>query len=59
MTIQSDGKILVHGVINPPEVKTVRASTQIVFWTGHAGEVQLSFNGKNVPLSGGAYAATC
>ena len=54
VTIKSDGKILVQGVIQPPEVKTIRATTQIVFWTGNAGALELSFNGTNIPLRGGA-----
>jgi len=53
VTIKSDGKILVQGVIQPPEVKTIRATTQIVFWTGNAGALELSFNGTNIPLRGG------
>ena len=51
--IKSDGKVLVHGVLNPADVKTVRATDKVVFWTGNAGEVELSFNGKNVPLNSG------
>ena len=53
VSVKSDGKILLRGVIHPSEVKTIRASNQIVFWTGNAGVVEVSFNGKNVPLSGG------
>jgi cytoskeleton protein RodZ len=53
ISIKSDGKFVMHGVIKPPEVKTVRATNQVVFWTGNAGAVEVSFNGKNVPLSGG------
>ena len=51
--IKSDGKVLVRGVIKPPDVKTIHATNKVVFWTGNAGEVELSFNGKNVPLTGG------
>ena len=51
--IKSDGKVLVSGVMNPSEVKTVHATSKVVFWTGNAGEVELSFNGKDVPLNGG------
>jgi cytoskeleton protein RodZ len=54
VSIKSDGKILVQGIIQPPEVKTIRATTQIVFWTGNAGALELSFNGTNIPLRGGA-----
>ena len=53
VSISSDGKVLVRGVIKPPEVKTVHATNKVVFWTGNAGEVEVSFNGKNVPLTGG------
>ncbi len=53
VSIKSDGKVLVRGVIKPPEVKTIHATNEVVFWTGNAGEVEISFNGKNVPLTGG------
>lgn len=52
VSIRSDGKVAMHGLLKPPEVKTVHASNQVVFWTGHAGDVEVSFNGKNVPLTG-------
>ncbi len=51
--IKSDGKVLVHGVMDPTDVKTIHATNKVVFWTGNAGVVELSFNGKNVPLNGG------
>ena len=51
--IKSDGKVLVRGVMNPADVKTIHATNKVVFWTANAGEVELSFNGRNVPLSGG------
>jgi cytoskeletal protein RodZ len=54
VSIKSDGKYVVRGIIRPPDVKTVRASSQVVFYTGNAGAVDVSFNGKNVPLTGGA-----
>lgn len=53
VSVQSDGKVVVRGVIKPPDVKTVHATGQVVFWTGNAGAVEVSFNGKNVPLPGG------
>lgn len=53
VSIKSDGKFVVRGIIQPPDVKTVRATDQIVFWTGNAGAVEVSFNGKSVPLTGG------
>ncbi len=50
VSIKSDGKFVVRGIIKPPDVKTIRASSQVVFYTGNAGAVEVSFNGKNVPL---------
>jgi cytoskeleton protein RodZ len=54
VSIKSDGKYVVRGIIRPPDVKTIRSDSQVVFYTGNAGAVEVSFNGKNVPLSGGA-----
>lgn len=51
--IKSDGKVLVRGVMNPADVKTIHATNKIVFWTANAGELELLFNGKNVPLNNG------
>jgi cytoskeleton protein RodZ len=53
VSIESDGKFVVRGIIKPPDVKVIHATNQLVFWTGNAGDVDLSFNGKNVPVSGG------
>jgi cytoskeleton protein RodZ len=50
VSIKSDGKFVVRGIIKPPDVKTIRASSQVVFFTGNAGALEVSFNGKNVPL---------
>jgi cytoskeleton protein RodZ len=53
VSVKSDGKFVVRGIIKPPDVKTIRATGQLIFWTGNAGALEVSFNGKNVPLSGG------
>jgi len=53
VSVKSDGKFVVRGIIRPPDVKTIRASNQLVFWTGNSGAVEVSFNGKGVPLPGG------
>jgi cytoskeleton protein RodZ len=53
VSIKSDGQFKVRGIIAPPDVKTIRATDQIVFWTGNAGAVEVSFNGQRVPLAGG------
>jgi cytoskeleton protein RodZ len=54
VSVKSDGKFVVRGIIRPPDVKTIRATSQVVFWTGNAGAVEVSFNGKSVPLPGDA-----
>jgi cytoskeleton protein RodZ len=53
VSIKSDGKYVVRGIIKAPEVKTVRANQQVVFYTGNAGAVDVSFNGQPVALTGG------
>jgi len=53
VSIKSDGKFAVRGIIGPPDVKTIHATEQVVFWTGNAGAVEVSFNGQPVPLAGG------
>jgi cytoskeleton protein RodZ len=53
VSIKSDGKFAVRGIIRSPDVKTVHASDQVVVWTGNAGAVEVSFNGQPVPLAGG------
>lgn len=53
VSVKSDGGYVVRGIIRPPDVKTIHANSQVVFYTGNAGAVEVSFNGKNVPLTGG------
>ena len=53
VSIKSDGKYTVRGIISPNDVKTVHATDQIILWTGNAGAVEISFNGQRVPLEGG------
>jgi cytoskeleton protein RodZ len=53
VSIKSDGKFIVRGIIGPPDVKTIHASDQVVVWTGNAGAVEVSFDGQPVPLAGG------
>ncbi len=54
VSIKADGNYVVRGIIKPPEVRTIHASDQIVLYTGNAGAVEVAFNGKDVPVSGGA-----
>jgi len=53
VSVKADGKYVVRGIIKPPDVRTIHATGQVVFYTGNAGAVEVSFNGKNVPLTGG------
>ena len=54
VSIKADGNFVVRGIIKPPDVKTIRATDQVVFYTGNAGAVEVAFDGKSVPISGGA-----
>ena len=54
VSVKSDGKYVVRGIIKPPDVKTIRATNEVIFYTGNAGEVEVAFNGKAVPLNSGA-----
>lgn len=53
VSIKSDGQYVVRGIIRPPDVKTIHATNQVVFFTGNAGALEVAFNGKNVALAGG------
>ncbi len=53
VSIKSDGNFVVRGIIKPPDVKTIHATSEVVFFTGNAGAVEVSFNGKNIPVTGG------
>lgn len=53
VSIKSDGKYVIRGIIKPSEVKTIRANQQVVFFTGNAGAVEVSFNGQPITLTGG------
>ena len=53
VSVKADGSYVVRGIIRPPDVKTIHATSQVVFYTGNAGAVDVTFNGKNVPLTGG------
>ena len=54
VSIKADGNFVVRGIIKPPDVKTVRATNQVVFYTGNAGAVEVAFDGKDVPMTGGS-----
>lgn len=54
VSVKADGKFVVRGVIEPNQVKTIRASSEVVLVTGNAGVTEVAFNGKNVPVDGGS-----
>ena len=53
VSLRADGKILVRGVLDADQARTLRADKEIVVWTGNAGATQVSFEGKPVPMEGG------
>lgn len=54
VSVKADGKYVVRGIIAPPDVKTVSASSQIVFYTADAAAVDVSYNHRKVPVAAGA-----
>jgi len=53
VSIKVDGNYVVRGIIQPPESRTIHASDEVVVYTSNAAAVEVSFNGKNVPLTAG------
>jgi cytoskeleton protein RodZ len=53
VSVKSDGIYVVRGIVKPPDVKTIHANSQVVFFTGNAGALEVTFNGKAIPLSTG------
>ena len=49
VSIKADGQYVVRGIIKPPDVKTIHATNQVVFYTGNAGAVEVAFDGKMFP----------
>jgi len=54
VSIKADGNYVVRGIIQPPVVKTIHATSQVVFYIGNVGAVDVAFDGKDIPLTGGA-----
>lgn len=53
VSLKADGKILVRGVLDADQSRTLHADQEIVVWTGNAGATQVSFEGKPVSMEGG------
>jgi cytoskeleton protein RodZ len=53
VSLKTDGKVQVSGVLGAGQVRTLHADKEIVIWTGNAGATQVSFDGKAVPVQGG------
>ena len=54
VSLKADGKILVRGVLDADQARTLHADKEIVVWTGNVGATQVSFEGKPVTMEGGA-----
>ena len=57
--VRSDGEVVVRGVIEPSEIRTFHATNRLVLWTANADLVEISFNGKSVPLSSSETVSKC
>lgn len=53
VSLKADGKILVRGVLDADQSRTLHADKEIIVWTGNAGATQVSFDGKPVTMEGG------
>lgn len=52
VSLKADGKILVRGVLEADQARTLHADKEVVVWTGNAGATQVSFDGTPVLLGG-------
>jgi cytoskeleton protein RodZ len=52
VSVVGDGKVLMEGVLPPDKWKTFRAQKNMVLKTGNAGGVELSYNGRQLPVLG-------
>ncbi len=52
VSVVGDGKVLMEGVLPPAQSKTFRAQKNMVLKTGNAGGVELSYNGRQLPVLG-------
>lgn len=53
VSLKADGNIVVRGVLDADQTRTLHADKEIVVWTGNVGATQVSFDGKLVPIQGG------
>jgi len=54
VSLKTDGKFAVRGILDAGQVRTLHADQEIVVWTGNAGMTEVTFQGKPVPMEGGA-----
>lgn len=52
VSVVGDGKLLMEGVLPADQSKTFRAQKNMVLKTGNAGGVELSYNGRQLPVLG-------
>ena len=53
MSIKVDGNIQTRGVLEAGQSRTMEAKKEVVLWTGNAGALEVTFNGKSVPIEAG------
>ena len=53
LSINADGRKLMEGTLSAAGERSFRAAHNMVFVTGNAGGVEISFNGKLLPTLGG------
>ena len=53
LSLRADGDVLVRGILDADQARTLHAEKEIVVVTGNAGATQVLFQGKPVPIQGG------
>ena len=53
VSVQRDGHTIYEGVLQPKEIRTVAAASEITLKLGNAGGVTILLNGKPIPSPGG------
>ncbi len=52
LQVEADGKVVFSGILMPGDKRTWTASKSLMLWSGNAGNVQVTYNGKSLGALG-------
>ncbi len=52
LQVEADGKVVFSGILMPGDKRTWTASKSLMLWSGNAGNVQVTYNGKSLGTLG-------